>query len=424
MGQAACCCSKSTGEPGQAPQSVYANDGAPGDSFGSSLSIRGQQLVVGAPRASVAGKTNAGAVYVFNVSPFFTSQTARLVAADAKAGDIFGSSVDIEGNYVIAGAPGQSRAGLQDGAAYVFPASPNWSQQATFTLPDNPNFLTAYGSKVALSGNFAVIASDYSGGYGGRFQVYRRIDTSWLRQGSLGSPFNPDPRFPALSYSGTTVLAGLPVSNMAAVYQAGEVPLHQEIAVYSGSGPNLREAPAGQPLHLGEAWINQAQEWNFTIHNEGNTTLQLNMAELTPGADAGITVDPLGIFGSSQIQPGEVGYITVRTTFASEGNKTGTLRISSNDSDEAVYRIPMNFKAIPRPAPEGLKIRLKNGAAIITYPRFQFFSFQVERSSSLNAWQPLGSMTAEFDPTLQTFVMVLRDFSPPPGKAYYRVKVN
>ena len=209
----------------------------------------------------------------------------------------------------------------------------------------------------------------------------------------------------------------------------GTVPPTQEIMLFTGSSGSLREAPASQLLNLGDAWLNESQSWKFTVFNGGGSQLQLTGANLAPGSDFEMNVDPIGgIFGNSLlIEPGEVAYVTVRTQFTSAGTKNGTLRILSNDADEATYSLPLRFNATPRPAPLGLKIRRENGVVVLTYPPYQFFSFQVERSTSLNgvnAWEPQGFMSAEFDVATQSNVMVWRDYSPPGPRAYYRVRLD
>ena len=47
-------------------------------------------------------------------------QLAKLTAADAAAGDSFGYSVAIDGNAIVVGANGNQRAGVYTGSAYVF----------------------------------------------------------------------------------------------------------------------------------------------------------------------------------------------------------------------------------------------------------------------------------------------------------------
>lgn len=112
--------------------------GNPADQFGSSVDLAGDLLVVGAPGNLVAatsntGATFSGAVYVYAYDEITGPvQVARLVADDAQPGDAFGISVAIEGETIVVGALGKDDQGDNRGAAYVFARNPDgsWSQQA------------------------------------------------------------------------------------------------------------------------------------------------------------------------------------------------------------------------------------------------------------------------------------------------------
>ena len=91
---------------------LLASDGAAGDAFGSAVAIHVNVLVVGAPNA---GRT--GAAYVFIRKGARWVQKAKLVAKDGAVGDAFGSSVSVDGRTVVVGAPGKKRS---TGAAYLF----------------------------------------------------------------------------------------------------------------------------------------------------------------------------------------------------------------------------------------------------------------------------------------------------------------
>ena len=62
-----------------------------GDNLGASLAMYGTKVVVGASE----GEGGAGTVYIFNTDGTYI---ATLVAPDAAAGDLFGSSVAISAN--------------------------------------------------------------------------------------------------------------------------------------------------------------------------------------------------------------------------------------------------------------------------------------------------------------------------------------
>ena len=74
---------------------LVAADAAAHDSFGNSVAIDGDTVVIGAD-ADDDGGSKSGSVYVFRTIDGGATygQAAKLTAADAAAGDEFGSMVD------------------------------------------------------------------------------------------------------------------------------------------------------------------------------------------------------------------------------------------------------------------------------------------------------------------------------------------
>jgi large repetitive protein len=95
---------------------LAASDGAASDNFGFSVSLSGNIVVIAAPDAKIAGNSKQGAAYLFTETGSVWAQTTKLTASDGAAGDLFGSSVSISGNTVVIGA---DNANGGQGAAYV-----------------------------------------------------------------------------------------------------------------------------------------------------------------------------------------------------------------------------------------------------------------------------------------------------------------
>jgi hypothetical protein len=104
---------------GPSVQQVAAPDGQTGDHFGRSLSLFGDTLVVGAPRADEPRGTDAGAVYVFQRSGTWTFDR-RLDAPGGAPGDGLGDAVSLSGATLVAGAPLDHTPGRRTGSAHVF----------------------------------------------------------------------------------------------------------------------------------------------------------------------------------------------------------------------------------------------------------------------------------------------------------------
>jgi hypothetical protein len=108
------------------PVILAPNDGHPGDGFGSSVSIDGNRIVVGAPKHddnlndSLAAR---GRVYVFDRSGAQWLQTFAYTSLDATSGALYGNKVDVHGNRMIVSAPSAAGIGLvqileRDGATW------------------------------------------------------------------------------------------------------------------------------------------------------------------------------------------------------------------------------------------------------------------------------------------------------------------
>lgn len=90
-----------------------------------------------------------------------TAQIASLPHADTSRGNYFGAAVAIDGSRILVGAHGETSCDVNGGAAYVFERqSPAglWKKTARLVPTDCRRDLS-FGRAVALSGDFALIAS-------------------------------------------------------------------------------------------------------------------------------------------------------------------------------------------------------------------------------------------------------------------------
>jgi hypothetical protein len=134
---------------------LTASNGLSGDNFGYSVSISGSTIVAGALYANGGN----GAAYVF-VKPSTgwknMTETAELTASDGAFHDLFGTSVGIDGNAIVAGA----RANNSQGAAYVYvqPVGGWVSMTPTAKLTDSDS-VPYFGAAVAISGSTIVVGT-------------------------------------------------------------------------------------------------------------------------------------------------------------------------------------------------------------------------------------------------------------------------
>ncbi len=118
-------------------------------------------LAVGVRRDDDAG-ADTGAVYVYRrVSGLWSNvNEAKLLPGDATRTDFVGTSVSIDGNLLVVGAPGHDDTAVNTGAAYLFERSGlnTWTQIDKMVAPDrvaNDNF----GNAVGISNNNIAIGS-------------------------------------------------------------------------------------------------------------------------------------------------------------------------------------------------------------------------------------------------------------------------
>jgi len=135
---------------------IYRNGAFGGDSFGASLSIHHDTLVVGAP-GDDEGFNDAGAAYIFTRTATSWNQTAKVVAADKSEDQRFGSSVGISDSTLAVVAQGaRDQAGNYGGNVYVFAKAASgsmWSQQVKVQGTDTA-FGDRFGASVSVSDNY------------------------------------------------------------------------------------------------------------------------------------------------------------------------------------------------------------------------------------------------------------------------------
>ena len=137
------------------------SDGNANDDFGYSVAIDGNTIVVGAIDHTVGPNQYQGVAYVFVESGGAWSQQAELVASDGQMLDQFGDSVAVSGNTIVVGASKYYNGG--PGAAYVFEyANGAWKQQAELTSPQSGGATNdQFGTSVAIDGNMILVGAPF-----------------------------------------------------------------------------------------------------------------------------------------------------------------------------------------------------------------------------------------------------------------------
>ena len=85
--------------------------GAAGDRLGGSVAIDGDTIVAGARDDDIAGDGDRGSVTHCALRAAVRNETAKLTASDGDVDDRLGSSVAIDGDTIVGGAPGDAISG-------------------------------------------------------------------------------------------------------------------------------------------------------------------------------------------------------------------------------------------------------------------------------------------------------------------------
>jgi len=96
---------------------LTASDASSGDLFGASVSLWGNRVLIGAP----LDDGRKGSAYIFELdSTGSWTETAKLLASDGTESDRFGGSVSIFGNNILIGSSFDDDLGRATGSAYFF----------------------------------------------------------------------------------------------------------------------------------------------------------------------------------------------------------------------------------------------------------------------------------------------------------------
>lgn len=331
---------------------LTASDGQRLDSFGGSLAVDGNTLVVGAN----AHTHYTGAAYVFTESNGVWTQVAELTASDGVTGLDFGGSVAVSGNTVVVGAPASSSS-KPISAIYVFekPASgwTNMTQTAKLT-PSDTNPAGSFPSSVTIS-NDTIAAGDWHHQVGnnldqGTVYVFVKPATGWTNMTqtaelTASDGVTNDGLGLAVALKGNTLVAGALMfssANFAGAAYVFEKPANgwangQQTAKLTASDPKT-DAVFGQSVALSD------DEATIVAGAPGTT--------LGPDGDAYIFSKPAtGWQNSTQsselIAPtpaglGLFGYVAINGpgTIIAVGAPSTMVGIRKHAGDAYVYRKP------------------------------------------------------------------------------------
>jgi len=159
---------------------LTASDAANFDSFGASVSVSGDRIVVGAPNDDDGGSLS-GSAYVYDLDGVNWVET-KLLASDGATGDFFGISVSVSGDRIVVGARSDDDAGSSSGSAYVYDFNGVSWDETKLTASDGAAF-DNFGFSISVSGDRIVVGAhrdDDAGSDSGSAYVYDLDGVNWV----------------------------------------------------------------------------------------------------------------------------------------------------------------------------------------------------------------------------------------------------
>jgi len=190
---------------------------AAGGSLGASVSIQGFRIAAGAPNATAGKGANAGLAVVFDSTDgggSFSASPFRANGGQARVGGHFGTSVSLSGSTVLVGAPNYTTGHKNSGNVFVFVNNGGtWTQQASIRPSNTTNNFA--GTAVSLFSNSAAFGAPGNANNKGAVYVYSRAGTLWTQQAAVTAPGGAagDNFGASVAQLGTFLVAGAPFAN-------------------------------------------------------------------------------------------------------------------------------------------------------------------------------------------------------------------
>ncbi len=150
--------------------------------FGTSVSIEGEIIVSGAPNQN----NSRGEVFVYERTGGVWNLKTQIIGNDLQPNDLFGSSVLIKNNYIIVSAKGSNS---NRGAVYIFEKNGNsWLQKQKITASDAQND-DYFGHSIAFNAtnNLLAVSAVGKNSSQGSVYTYSFINNQWNQNAILNA---------------------------------------------------------------------------------------------------------------------------------------------------------------------------------------------------------------------------------------------
>ena len=247
---------------------------------GYSVSVWDQFAAIGVPYKKI-GNLFTGGVYIYKIAAGQWQYITTLTPTGNNDASSFGSTLCLKGNFLVVGAPNHKNAFAQVvGAAYIYNYNgTSWiNTQTIFGTTPNNNFaqqvaVNQFGNQLAISETGATVSGIAGAGI---INVYNKPSSSFVLQTTVHDPLpGVGENFGsslAMSPAGNYMLVGAPAKTVSGHYGSGY------IGLYFRSGASWTEThtlapPPQNGLHLGGS---VALTDNYAVFSYGKSVSMLD----------------------------------------------------------------------------------------------------------------------------------------------------
>jgi len=190
-----------------------------GDSFGTSVAVDGDLMVIGTPYSDELG-TDIGLAYAYEWRRVDWFLIGAISPPSADDFENFGTSVAVSGDWIAVGAPANDDMGTDAGAVHIFQLKGGAISYVDTLYDLVPDAQNMFGTSVAMDGSTLVVGAPYADGLAtndGSASVFVESGSSWSADDWLPSPFGSSGETTGFSVDvsescsqGSTILLGAP----------------------------------------------------------------------------------------------------------------------------------------------------------------------------------------------------------------------
>jgi len=158
-------------------EKLTASDASAFYGFGNAVSINSNRILVGSSSDDSNG-FGAGSAYVFDYVNNSWNETIKILPNDIIANDNFGVSVSLDGDQLIIGSDNNNG----NGTAYIYQRDSNGWDLHTKLIPQFSNANDNFGASVSIKGAFAFVGAylrDFNGASSGSVYQFTKSNDLW-----------------------------------------------------------------------------------------------------------------------------------------------------------------------------------------------------------------------------------------------------